>query len=899
MTDVDGLAFDASTSPKLYGTVRRALAAANDLLIQINTNTGQRVANALAREDYLVVSNASPVAGVMCDDVDDIAFDPSTGELYAILNDGGSNDLLAKISLADGSVTSIGPLGVDDAEGLAFTIDGSLFVSTGKDSRNQARRDSLFDLNKATGAASNQRRLAKEDVEAVSCFTANASIIGDLVWRDDNRNGVKDPSENGMSGVTVRLLRAADNAVIGTRVTGAGGTYAFVAPAGGYRIEVAVPAGFAVSPRDAGGNDTLDSDIDPADGRTPAFTVASGANDVTRDAGLFCLPPAITGPPNLVLQCPAGTTTNATGVATAASPCGCVTSLTYQDTTTPGCGSTSTITRRWTATDACGGVSFCDQTIQIVDTTQPVLAGVPAGTTVQCNAVPAAPTVTATDACDTSVVPVLTTSTTPGSCPQSYILTRTWTATDDCGNVRTASQAITVQDTTAPVFSGVGDPATIQCDQPIVFSTPTATDNCDATPTLTFADATVPGSCPQNFVRTRTWTATDKCGNVRTASQAITVRDTTKPVLVGVPANTTVPCDAIPAVPTVTATDNCDTSVIPVLTTATTPGSCAQSHTLTRTWTATDDCGNVQTAAQVITVQDTTAPVISGVGPAATIQCDQPIVFSTPTASDNCDTTPTLNFADATVPGSCPQNFVRTRTWTATDKCGNVKTASQAITVQDTTKPVITCPNALTVQCVSDVPAASPASVVATDNCGTATVTHDGDTATGTPCNRVITRTYRATDACGNFATCTQTITVVDNSRPVQTGFLQDQILQCVSQIPPPVQPVVVDNCDTSLTVSMVTLTDFSPVNCSRSTRYVWTFTDDCGNRLRITQTFFIRDRTKPVITCPAPVTLTGDGNCQAPLPALAPVVSDNCGAGGVTLVQSPPAGTLVSGTTA
>ncbi|MFO1492029.1 MAG: hypothetical protein U1F87_14230 [Kiritimatiellia bacterium] len=53
-----------------------------------------------------------------------------------------------------------------------------------------------------------------------------------------------------------------------------------------------------------------------------------------------------------------------------------------------------------------------------------------------------------------------------------------------------------------------------------MFSTPTASDNCDATPTLTFADATVPGSCPQNFVRTRTWTATDKCGNVKTASQA-------------------------------------------------------------------------------------------------------------------------------------------------------------------------------------------------------------------------------------------------------------------------------------------------------------------------------------------------------------------------------------------
>ena len=88
---------------------------------------------------------------------------------------------------------------------------------------------------------------------------------------------------------------------------------------------------------------------------------------------------------------------------------------------------------------------------------------------------------------------------------------------------------------TAPVISGVGGPLTIQCNQPLVFSSPTATDNCDTAPSLTFVDTTAPGSCPQNKTVTRTWTAKDACNNSSTASQSITVQDTTPPVITYVP----------------------------------------------------------------------------------------------------------------------------------------------------------------------------------------------------------------------------------------------------------------------------------------------------------------------------------------------------------------------------
>ena len=54
----------------------------------------------------------------------------------------------------------------------------------------------------------------------------------------------------------------------------------------------------------------------------------------------------------------------------------------------------------WTAQGVDGMLSSCDQTIAVVDGTAPTLVGVPADTTVECDAVPPPPAVTADDNCD-------------------------------------------------------------------------------------------------------------------------------------------------------------------------------------------------------------------------------------------------------------------------------------------------------------------------------------------------------------------------------------------------------------------------------------------------------------------------------------------------------------------
>src|SRR5688500_14283528 len=343
-------------------------------------------------------------------------------------------------------------------------------------------------------------------------------------------------------------------------------------------------------------------------------------------------PPVLAGVPgNQTVDCnaiPAPPTDTATDKCDTAVP---VSYSQISDTVVDGCG---VIVREWTATDACGNVVTGTQTITVVDTTPPVLAGVPGNQTVDCNAIPAPPTVTATDNCDTAV-PVSyseTSNTVVDGCGQ---IVREWTATDACGNIVTETQTITVTDTEAPVLVGVRSEQTVDCNAIPAPATVTATDNCDTDVPVSYTETsnTVVDGCGQIV---REWTATDACGNIVTETQTITVTDTEAPVLVGVPADQTVDCNAIPAPATVTATDNCDTNV-PVTyteTSNTVVDGCGQ---IVREWTATDACGNNITETQTITVTDTEPPTLIGVPADQNRKSDAKRARATVRATDICD----------------------------------------------------------------------------------------------------------------------------------------------------------------------------------------------------------------------------------------------------------------------
>ncbi|NQU41231.1 MAG: DUF11 domain-containing protein [Lentisphaerae bacterium] len=385
-SDVDGLTFDPFTF-EMYGSVRLGT---EDLLIKIDPVSGSAVADAFgAGVDYVVVN---AIAGH--DDIDDIAIDPYDGQMYGIANSGGAGDRLVKINKQTGVATDVGLLGVDDHEGLSFSNDGELFGTTGA-----VGTDSLYDVEKTNGVASNQRPLTAgsdyEGSDSLTCppntilgtvyrdidkdalfeagelgqgsvtvrlyrdvngdglvdggdvlltthvtdssgayqfvFASSGAFvmdidtnslpqdaflttdnlegadfgssvgqtdpdndfglafvpsIGDRVWEDLNGSGIQDPSEPGISNVTVRLYDEQTN-LLATTTTDTNGLYSFEnLAASNYFVEVVAPPSFDFVDANMGSDDAVDSDIDPVSGFSSLITLASGEQDWSIDAGL-------------------------------------------------------------------------------------------------------------------------------------------------------------------------------------------------------------------------------------------------------------------------------------------------------------------------------------------------------------------------------------------------------------------------------------------------------------------------------------------------------------------------------------------------------------------------------------------------------------------------------------
>src|SRR6185436_19448512 len=167
--------------------------------------------------------------------------------------------------------------------------------------------------------------------------------------------------------------------------------------------------------------------------------------------------------------------------------------------------------------------------------------------------------------------------------------------------------------------------------------------------------------------------------------------------------------------------DNCSGTVTKTVADVITNQTCTNHYTITRTWTATDVCGNSSSTSQTITVNDNVAPVITGTPSAISYSCSSDVPAgsaSSVSATDNCSGTVAITVTDAISNQTCTNRYTIIRTWTATDICGNSSSTAQTITVNDNTTPVISdTPAPVTYSCSSAVPAASISSVSATDNC--------------------------------------------------------------------------------------------------------------------------------------------------------------------------------------
>ncbi len=115
--------------------------------------------------------------------------------------------------------------------------------------------------------------------------TGMATVKG-YIWNDADRDGVQDAGKNGLRNVNVRLYDRNRRLVKTTR-TDANGRYEFldITP-GDYYVDIMTPTGYAISPRDQGQDEAVDSDTDPASGETVPVTLVAGENLQRWDTGL-------------------------------------------------------------------------------------------------------------------------------------------------------------------------------------------------------------------------------------------------------------------------------------------------------------------------------------------------------------------------------------------------------------------------------------------------------------------------------------------------------------------------------------------------------------------------------------------------------------------------------------
>ena len=328
----------------------------------------------------------------------------------------------------------------------------------------------------------------------------------------------------------------------------------------------------------------------------------------------------------------------------------------------------------------------------------------------------------------------------------------TWTATDSSGNSASATQTITVVDTTEPsliVPESIISEA-VNFDANVIRLGESITSDIILVDSLT-NDAPAVFPLGETIV---TWTATDSSGNSASATQTVTIIDTTIPTI-SAPSNVETEATSMASnivnIGFANASDQVEISSL----TNDAPAVFPLGETIV-TWTATDSSGNSASATQTITVVDTTAPVIEPITDVitnATSKLDNVVVLKPISVIEDISDVKISN--DAPAYYEFGETIV---TWTATDSSGNSASATQTVTIIDTTEPILSLPENVTIDAIGlqnfvDIGIASVDDII--DDAPVVT----NDAPAVFPLGETIV-TWTATDKFGNSSSSSQLISV-------------------------------------------------------------------------------------------------------------------------------------------
>ncbi|MBK7246002.1 MAG: hypothetical protein IPH98_19540 [Saprospiraceae bacterium] len=471
--------------------------------------------------------------------------------------------------------------------------------------------------------------------------------------------------------------------------------------------------------------------------RVVTFTVTSKCETNKNCTAMFTVsnfpPPVITCPNPITVNCNVSTLPPVTGTATASDACGGIAVITYSDQVNLGdCPGNYSITRTWTATDKCNNFDVCNQLITVIDTTKPNFT-LPPNITLYTGVIPSGVKTIVnydfnTGTSYNNLRPKLYTGiTSKVDTSSNMYMTTTGVISGNLAFTPNtlAGKALKVNDSqlpgiwrfnvggnNLPLFNnfsvyvqarknGVGSANTLLMDYSTDGSNWTNFSSTALT-TGTWIQCTAPinglAFPSQLFIRVRYTGGTNPQTKelyidnfqIKGTRLADSCAYEDLPSLTGYPTNVNHPCDANPIVE---YTDSIS------------GGTCVNDTKVTRTWYVTDFCGNSSsgTGKQIITVKDTTGPVITCPGNGSTFQrkADTMLCYYTvignefdPFAKDACSDSVTLsNNVNFTSSLNSEQLRVGLHNivWTATDVCGNVSRCTVVVNVFEREPPVARC----------------------------------------------------------------------------------------------------------------------------------------------------------------------------------------------------------------
>ncbi len=581
-----------------------------------------------------------------------------------------------------------------------------------------------------------------------------------------------------------------------------------------------------------------------------------------------------------------------------------------------------------TATDEAGNSSQCASTLQVRDTTGPIVICPDIDTIYlnsQCEkALPDFSVhTTASDNCTTSGSLVYAQSPPTGTTisGEGNFTVVTMTVTDAAGNSTQCNFTLDHVDTipatiTCPgnqdVYLGSSCTATVPDFGPLA----TVSDNCASAGSLTITQTPAPGA----LITDTTSITLTVSGGSPSGSNSCTfdarVIDTTGPsILCPTPTTLYADVDCRGVLPDYTASvggsDNCGGSV--TVTQNPLPTSFVFDDQ-TITLTATDQYGNSSSCSFQQPVLDTLDPTIICSGSFdyyADASCAYILTDIAPQVSfyDNCTLTPDLVYSQSPAVGTAVSGN-GSITFTVTDEAGNTASCDFAFTVSDTTDPVIICPGTTTAYKDNNcelILADYSGNASVSDNCttnGFFTFTQTppaGTTITGN--SQLVT--LQVDDEAGNSTSCSFQVTVIDTVSPVLTSCPGDQTVvtgaQCEATLADYTSLVsAADNCSAAGDISYVQ-NPAAGTTISANTPISIVATDEAGNSVSCNFQVNLSDTTDPTAVCPPDTSLVLSSSCDYTIPDLTGEVTglDNCtAAASLTISQSPAAGTTGTGTT-